>query len=124
MSRASRLYYEVRACMCEMRAREDFESGKGRDKLECDQKMEKCDHLLLALRVAASDVKVDDEIITYTGKTATTLTGITRGAYNSESKAVQGGVNGAAVSLFDSVENLGLLHLLKGFCIECLCILV
>ena len=54
---------------------------------------------------APGKFKLGDEIITYTGKTATTLTGITRGAENSESKAV---ATGASVSLFDSVVNLGL----------------
>ena len=58
-----------------------------------------------ATAAAPGKFKLGDEIITYTGKTATTLTGITRGAYNSESKAV--GLN-TIVSLFDSVESLGL----------------
>ena len=49
--------------------------------------------------------KLGDEIITYTGKTATTLTGITRGVDNSESKSVAATTT---ISLFDSVENLGL----------------
>ncbi len=50
-------------------------------------------------------IKLGDEIITYTGKTATTLTGITRGVDNSESKSLAATT---AISLFDSVENLGL----------------
>ena len=54
---------------------------------------------------APGKFKLGDEIITYTGKTATTLTGITRGAENTESKAVAAG---ASISLFDSVVNLGL----------------
>ncbi|OUW59654.1 MAG: hypothetical protein CBD59_00220, partial [Alphaproteobacteria bacterium TMED199] len=58
-----------------------------------------------ATEAAPGKFKLGDEIITYTGKTATTLTGITRGAENSESKAVA--VN-TAISLFDSVINLGL----------------
>ena len=49
--------------------------------------------------------KLGDEIITYTGKTATTLTGITRGVDNSESKSLAAT---STISLFDSVENLGL----------------
>ncbi|MDB2584599.1 flagellar hook-basal body complex protein, partial [Alphaproteobacteria bacterium] len=49
--------------------------------------------------------KLGNEIITYTGKTATTLTGITRAAYNSESNAV---VASTEISLLDSVDNLGL----------------
>ncbi len=54
---------------------------------------------------APGKIKLGDEIITYTGKTATTLTGITRSVDNSESKAL---AVGATVSLFDSVVNLGL----------------
>jgi flagellar hook protein FlgE len=54
---------------------------------------------------APGKFKLGDEIITYTGKTATTLTGITRGAYNSESKAVAAATS---VSSFDSIESLGL----------------
>ncbi len=49
--------------------------------------------------------KLGDEIITYTGKTATTLTGITRGVDNSESKSLAAN---STISLFDSVESLGL----------------
>ncbi len=54
---------------------------------------------------APGKIKLGDEIITYTGKTATTLTGITRSVDNSESKALAAG---ASVSLYDSVVNLGL----------------
>ena len=54
---------------------------------------------------APGKFKLGDEIITYTGKTATTLTGITRSVDNSESKAL---ATGATVSLYDSVVNLGL----------------
>ncbi len=54
---------------------------------------------------APAKIKVGDEIITYTGKTGTTLTGITRGVDNSESKSVPATTT---ISLFDSVENLGL----------------
>ena len=50
-------------------------------------------------------VKLGNEIITYTGKTATTLTGITRGAYNSESDSV---IATTEISLLDSVDSLGL----------------
>ncbi len=54
---------------------------------------------------APGKFKLGDEIVTYTGKTATTLTGITRGVDNSESKSVAATTT---ISLFDSVENLGL----------------
>ncbi len=54
---------------------------------------------------APGKIKLGDEIITYTGKTATTLTGITRGVDNSESKSLPATTN---ISLFDSVVNLGL----------------
>ena len=54
---------------------------------------------------APGKIKLGDEIITYTGKTATTLTGITRGVNNSESKSLPAT---STLSLFDSVENLGL----------------
>ncbi len=54
---------------------------------------------------APGKFKLGDEIITYTGKTGTTLTGITRGVDNSESKSVAATTT---LSLFDSVENLGL----------------
>ena len=54
---------------------------------------------------APGKFKLGDEIIYYTGKTATTLTGISRGAENTDSKAVAAGTS---VSLFDSVVNLGL----------------
>ncbi|MDC0456979.1 flagellar hook-basal body complex protein [Alphaproteobacteria bacterium] len=58
-----------------------------------------------ATAAAPGKFKLGDEIITYTGKTATTLTGITRGAYNSVSKAVAASTS---VSSYDSIENLGL----------------
>ena len=54
---------------------------------------------------APGKFKLGDEIITYTGKTATTLTGITRGVDNSVSKSFAAT---STISLFDSVENLGL----------------
>ena len=50
-------------------------------------------------------IKLGNEIITYTGKTATTLTGVTRAAYNSESNSV---IATTEISLLDSVDNLGL----------------
>ena len=59
----------------------------------------------VASATAPGKFKLGDEIITYTGMTATTLTGITRGAENSESKSV---IATTTVSLFDSVETLGL----------------
>ncbi|MDB0048677.1 flagellar hook-basal body complex protein, partial [Alphaproteobacteria bacterium] len=58
-----------------------------------------------ATAAAPGKFKLGDEIITYTGKTATTLTGITRGAYNSVSKAVAASTS---VSSYDSIESLGL----------------
>ena len=42
----------------------------------------------VATAAAPGKVKIGDEIITYTGMTATTLTGITRGADNSESNSI------------------------------------
>ena len=54
---------------------------------------------------APGKFKLGNEIITFTGKTATTLTGITRGAYNSESNAVAAST---VISSYDSIENLGL----------------
>ncbi len=57
---------------------------------------------------APGKFKLGDEIITYTGKTATTLTGITRGVDNSESKSLAASTTTESISLFDSVENLGL----------------
>ncbi|MDB9870867.1 flagellar hook-basal body complex protein [Alphaproteobacteria bacterium] len=50
-------------------------------------------------------VKIGNEIITYTGMTATTLTGITRAADNSESKSM---VATSVISLQDTIDNLGL----------------
>ena len=50
-------------------------------------------------------VKIGNEIITYTGMTATTLTGITRGAENSESNSIAAT---SVVSLQDTIDNLGL----------------
>ena len=57
-----------------------------------------------ATDAAPGKFKLGDEIITYTGMTDTTITGITRGAYNSESKAVPASTT---ISLFDSIDNLG-----------------
>ena len=57
---------------------------------------------------ARGKYKLGDEIITYNGKTATTLTGITRGVDNSESKSLAASTTTESISLFDSVENLGL----------------
>ena len=59
----------------------------------------------VATAAAPGKVKIGDEIITYTGMTATTLTGITRGADNSESNSIAAAT---VVSLYDSLENLGL----------------
>ena len=59
----------------------------------------------VATAAAPGKVKIGDEIITYTGMTATTLTGITRGADNSESNSIAAA---SVVSLYDSLENLGL----------------
>ncbi|MDA7693070.1 flagellar hook-basal body complex protein [Alphaproteobacteria bacterium] len=50
-------------------------------------------------------VKIGNEIITYTGMTATTLTGITRAADNSESKSMAAT---SVISLQDTIDNLGL----------------
>ncbi len=57
---------------------------------------------------APGKFKLGDEIITYTGKTATTLTGLTRGVDNSESKSLAASTTTESISLFESVENLGL----------------
>jgi flagellar hook protein FlgE len=59
----------------------------------------------VASATAPGKVKIGDEIITYTGMTATTLTGITRGADTSESNSIPATT---IVSLYDAVENLGL----------------
>ena len=48
-----------------------------------------------ATEAAPGKIKLGDEIITYTGKTATTLTGVTRSVDNSESKPL---ATGATVS--------------------------
>ena len=59
----------------------------------------------VATAAAPGKVKIGDEIITYTGMTATTLTGITRGADNSESNSIAAT---SVVSLQDTIDNLGL----------------
>jgi flagellar hook protein FlgE len=50
-------------------------------------------------------VKIGNETISYTGMTATTLTGITRGIDNSESNAIPAA---STISILDSIESLGL----------------
>ena len=59
----------------------------------------------VATAAAPGKVKIGNEIITYTGMTATTLTGITRGADNSESNSIAAT---SVVSLQDTIDNLGL----------------
>ncbi len=59
----------------------------------------------IATATVPGKIKLGDEIVTYTGMTATTLTGITRGADNSESNSI---AVASVVSLYDSLENLGL----------------
>jgi flagellar hook-basal body protein len=49
--------------------------------------------------------KIGNETISYTGMTATTLTGITRGIDNSESNAIPAA---STISILDSIESLGL----------------
>ncbi|MDC1133944.1 flagellar hook-basal body complex protein [Alphaproteobacteria bacterium] len=58
-----------------------------------------------ATAAAPGKVKIGNEIISYTGMTATTLTGITRGIDNSESNAIPAA---STISILDSIENLGL----------------
>ena len=58
-----------------------------------------------ATATAPGKVKIGSEIITYTGMTATTLTGITRAADNSESNSI---IATSVISLQDTIDNLGL----------------
>ena len=59
----------------------------------------------VATAAAPGKVKIGNETISYTGMTATTLTGITRGIDNSESNAIPAA---STISILDSIENLGL----------------
>ncbi|MFL2830128.1 MAG: flagellar hook-basal body complex protein [Candidatus Puniceispirillales bacterium] len=58
-----------------------------------------------ATATAPGKIKIGEEIISYTGKTATTLTGVTRGIDNS---TISSHLATASVSLLDSITNLGL----------------
>lgn len=67
---------------------------------------------------SAGDLWVAGECISYTGKTATTFTGCTRGAYGTRARALRGGTNNGQAVYVSPPSWIGRIVTLKGYFLE------